>query len=686
MGNRKTRRAQWIKIACALTASAIVLIGRLAPAAPDVSPTTNGPAAATTQPVAPAPANGGPPAAAPATNEPASAPILPAAPAPASSGQSAPAESATPAAPPAATAVTGRIVKISISGNKNISTQAILSVLSQKTGDQYSSDDTDKDRDAIHEMGYFNGEVGLSVTADPAGGVDETYSVVENPVIKKIVFTANTPNGEPSIPAAKLESMMNTKVGQVLNTNIFEADLDRLFDRISGYTAEQGYLIDPSPDLNLDPLTDVLTIPLIEAHIDHIYVTGNHKTKTVVITREMRTKPGDVYNENVLQKDLQRIYNLKLFDNVGPYRTSATEVGKIDLTIPVVEKRSGQVSVGVGYSTRDKLLGRAQLAESNFRGLDETISLTWEVDAVNAGSSVDLAFFEPYLDSRHTSLSVDLFDRALYRFTSDNFGPTVGSTNTYIEQHKGISISVNRPIATSLTAGLSGRVEDVHVNNVQLPSQDLYIRQIGPVAAVGANATQNTKDNDASPATGALRSISVEVGTSSTTTVDNTPGPLVPGVHNFVKGVLDLRQYISLQGPRRPGHFNDPKKVLAIHFLGQVTNRQVPFWEQYFLGGADSVRSLLVDRFWGNNLALVQVELRLPVGKNNNLQAVIFSDAGSAWGSIYQDPQLNQETGFVLSSDVGVGVRFVTPVGPIRLDYAVGSGGGRTQFSIAQTF
>jgi outer membrane protein insertion porin family len=587
---------------------------------------------------------------------------------------------------PQAPALTGKIAKITISGNKNISSDAIMAVMSEKVGDEYSQTSAENDREAIRDMGYFNGEVGLTATQDAAGGIDLTYSVTENPVVKKIVFTANTPSGVPSIPVDDLKAHMDTKEGQVLNANVFKRDLEKLFDRQTGYAREKGYIIDPSPDLNLDPETDVLTIPLIEAHIDHIVIKGNKKTKTVVITREMHSEPGQVLNELALQKDLTNIYNLGLFEQVGPFEETPTDIGKVDITIPVVEKRSGQVSVGVGYSSRSKLVGRAELAENNFRGMGERVSVMWEVDGVDTGNSVDLSFFEPYIDKHHTSLDLDVFDRAVYRFSSDTFAGTVGNNNIYIEQHKGAALGLHRPLSDTLSAGLSLRTETISVNNVQLPPQDLFIRQQGPVSALGFQLSQNTRDNNFSPASGGLRSVSIEFGTSDTTTVNNTPGPLIPGRHNFTKFGMDLRQYISLQGPRKAGDFREPKKVFAVRALVGFTNKQVPFFEQYFLGGPESLRSLQIDQYWGNNLALVQAELRIPIGKDNNLQGVLFSDAGDAWGSIYQDNQLKQHTNFKPSTDVGVGVRLVTPVGPIRLDYAVGSGGGRTQFDIGQSF
>ncbi|MGI4787213.1 MAG: BamA/OMP85 family outer membrane protein [Janthinobacterium lividum] len=593
--------------------------------------------------------------------------------------------------------LTGRISRILIAGNRNINDAAIRGVITSaglRLGDTYTAANAIAARDAVKNMGYFNGDIGLTGAQDPAGGVDITFTVRENPVIKTIKFTANTPNGEPTISAVTLKSLMTTKEGQVLNTNILVRDLDNLFNHTTSYVYQQGFIFDVSSDINIDPLTGVLTIPLVEAHINSIKITGLKKTKPIVVTRELRSQVGDVLDEKKLQKDLTRVYNLGLFDEVGPFDPSSTDVGKVDITVPVTEKRSGQVSVGVGYSSTAKLVGQAQLAENNFRGLGERVSLQWQVGGVDSQSSLELGFFEPYLDKRHTSLDLDLYDKAVYRFDSGSLTggsvDTTGNTNTYVERHRGATFGINRPYGDALTLGITGRSESVTTDNFTVSTADQYIRQKGTVTGVGLRGILSNRDNESAPAAGGLTSLSVEFVGASTEPADSLAvSPLPPGREYFTKLGVDIRRYSSLQGPRKPGNFNQPKRVLATRLLIGTTARDVPFFEQYFLGGADSLRGYDQDRFWGSSLALFQAELRVPVGKDNNFQGVLLFDGGDAWNSIYQVQGLTQHTAFKLEADYGVGIRLVTPIGPIRLDYAIpttGGGSGRTQFSIGQSF
>ena len=716
-------RAQVKRKACAFVVSASLSLTGLTSAAPvwaqdagAMAPGGAAPAPGNT--AVPAPGGAGAPAPnlPPVTNPPIVTPPVATPPVAAPPGNPIPAIPPTPGVPafnpppvnvpgagatdnaPGAPQLTGRVSRVTISGNSNINGDAIRAVLSHaglNLGDAYTANTADAARDAVKGMGYFNGDVEVNAVADPAGGVDVTYTVKENPIVKTIKFTANTPNSEPTIPADKLKSLMETSEGKVLNTNTLVRDLDKLFNHQTGYVRAQGFIFDVSSDINIDPLTGVLNIPLVEAHINSITVKGNKKTKVVVVMRELRSQVGDVLDEHKLQRDLTRVYNLGLFDEVGPFDENSTDVGKVDITIPVTEKRSGQVSVGVGYSSASKLVGRAELAENNFRGLGERVSLQWEVGGVSSQSSLELGFFEPYLDKKHTSLDVDVYDKAVYRFNSGQFtggsNNTTGDNNTYLERHVGGVIGLNRAMSDFLTVGVTGRVENVTTDNVTLQLQDQFIRQDGTVAGLGVRGIFSNRDNEVAPTAGGLRSISYEIVTARTHQSNNlSPSPLAPGRENFGKLGLDLRQYMSLQGPRKPGNFNQPKRVLATRLLIGATARNVPFFEQYFLGGADSLRGYDTDRFWGSNLALFQGELRIPFSnKDNNFQGVLLVDAGDAWNSIYQQQGLQQHVGFQLSADYGVGIRLVTPIGPIRLDYAIpttGSHAGRTQFSIGQSF
>ena len=393
--------------------------------------------------------------------------------------------------------IQGSISAIVIKGNTNISTDAIRAVLLQKVGQPYSDTSAETDRQAIEDMGYFSA-VTFQPQQDSAGTVTETYSVVENPRIAQISITGNT-----VYTTAVLLAKMRTHVNTILNTNTLAQDIQTIVQTYH----DAGYRASISEDINIDPATGILTIPIIEARVSSLTITGNKKTKTFVITREMKTKPGVVYNENVFQKDLTRVYNLGLFDSIAPADISTPDVGKVAITVPVTERRSGQVSVSLGYSTLEKLVGIASLSESNFRGLGETASISWTVGGTYNQSSFEGSFGDPYIDKYHTGFNIDAYDRVVYRFDNSFLSGATqasGNANQYYERQKGGTLTFSRPVNEQTTAYLTGRAESVDANNFQAPLTDSYILQNSNLAGLGVRLANDTRDNVLNPAAGGL--------------------------------------------------------------------------------------------------------------------------------------------------------------------------------------
>jgi outer membrane protein insertion porin family len=123
-----------------------------------------------------------------------------------------------------------------------------------------------------------------------------------------------------------------------------------------------------------------------------------------------------------------------------------------------------------------------------------------------------------------------------------------------------------------------------------------------------------------------------------------------------------------------------------------TTVGNIPFFEQFFVGGAETLRGYLEDRFWGNSMYLASIEYRRPIMKS--IVGVLFVDVGDAFGSesIFRfrnrglRTDFDQHGGIRPFASVGIGLRVATPIGPIRLDFGYGEEGGRTHFSIGHAF
>src|SRR5439155_21456303 len=117
-----------------------------------------------------------------------------------------------------------------------------------------------------------------------------------------------------------------------------------------------------------------LKIPIVEAIVEDVKIEGNKKTKTYVIRRELSLQKGKPFSTSALSKDYSRLDRLGIFETIDERTDAGTEFGKVVPHWTVKERRTGQVSLGIGYSAREKLVGRAELAETIIRGPGEGVN------------------------------------------------------------------------------------------------------------------------------------------------------------------------------------------------------------------------------------------------------------------------------------------------------------------------
>ena len=190
------------------------------------------------------------------------------------------------------------------------------------------------------------------------------------------------------------------------------------------------------------------------------------------------------------------------------------------------------------------------------------------------------------------------------------------------------------------------------------------------------NISYDTRDNVFEPTSGWYHSFSLEKA-----------GGFLGGDYDFTKYNLTLRTYISTQFIEDVVDINSMKKitdtlsegVFALRAMGGIADTDLPSFAAYQVGGMNTVRGYGLGEFSGDKFLVFNVEYRFPLAEN--FQAVLFGDWGQAWD--YKE-SFNLED---LKFGRGIGVRFDTPLGPIRLDYGINEEGeGQTYFSIGHTF
>ncbi len=594
--------------------------------------------------------------------------------------------------PPVAPVDSRTIEEIVVVGNKVLNSEGIITVGGHKKGDPCTAQVLAEIRDNLAKSGNFGmhhpDEQGkwVAVQAEdlPNNKCKVTITVDENDKINEIA-----PTGTGPIKPEEVKALI-TKTN-VYNVEQIAQDAQNIIDLY----VKRGYSIEFGRDLGPDPNNPgVLLLPILVTRVDDIVFSKKHKTKDYVILREMKTKKGDYFNRKVFyERDRAKLINLDLFDDVNFTETSVgTGTGRVKLTISLVEKRTGSISAGVGYSNRQQLIGRAEVSETNFQGRGEGVTLLWETGGAANRNSIELGYTRPWLDKHQTALQINLFDKTVYRFSnslqSADTSLNNNASNRYNEQRRGGTITLSRPIKDTLRAALTARAENVHTDPLALSGVNAEIIQDGPIYSLGASLLRDTRDLVLDPVAGGYQNLSIQAGHAELNKITNANGfpvtQAVTGAVSFSKGSLEWRQYFSLQGRRK--HLTDEKSAIAVRFLAGSALGTLPFFEQFFVGGAETLRGYREDRFWGKYMFLGSIELRQPLARR--LKGVLFADVGDAWGGNYSNVNLEGFTQSVFRPRVGVGlgIRVGTPLGPIRLDYGIGSEGGRTHFSIGNVF
>jgi outer membrane protein insertion porin family len=572
----------------------------------------------------------------------------------------------------------GIVKEIIVTGNKQISKEAITASMRTAVGQQVNQAALEQDKRSIEDMGFFQ-----AVDIQPVLAGDDSWEihvrVSEFSVIKEIRVVGNT-----IMTKQDIENAITLKKGQVFNLKQI-APSTRAISELYG---KKGYLANIDDFGMLEDAPEVLNISVIEYTVGTIKVVGLTRTKESVIRKLLRTQPGDPYNLPRLQRDMARaFYNTNWFEEVHPeVSLSSEEIGKVDITVTVKEGRTGNLNFGIQLDPRSSFAGVLRVSDSNFKGTGQSIGINYLQATTGTGASIDIDYVNPFIDNRQTTLSASAYSRVLYRFAGIGFGSNSSPTddNRYTERRTGGSFALTRPIKETLFGSVQVRAENIKTEDLNTNSTNNFIQQDGDLVILAGGLLSNNRDVDQDPSRGSWWRLLVEPGYSRITRVGGQASSSMLGTNTFLRSSLEYRHYWSPQPPREL-NLDEPRRVVAVRArIGSISGN-VPFFEQFFVGGADTVRGYPEDRFWGKQYATFTVEYRHPLQKAFNL--IAFADYGGAWGGYGGVNKYTQSDRPNFHLGYGLGVSFRTPLGPIRLDFGFNeNGGSRTHFLIGTSF
>ncbi|MBB6048524.1 BamA/OMP85 family outer membrane protein [Armatimonas rosea] len=451
------------------------------------------------------------------------------------------------------------------------------------------------------------------------------------------------------------------------------------FEAIRALYLQRGYPLAQVVNYQLTP-DGALTLTVAEGRIRRIVVEGIHHTRPFVVREALTLREGMVYRTDTVQQDKGRLGRLGIFSEVVvtgrlPEENEIADtdsLGQVDLVVRVKEAQTSNVAATVGYGDQSGLVGFVNLTDANLFGTAQQLSAQWQrfgrVFLDNNGflvqedprTAFDITLQRPSLGPKSLAYGVSIYDQNTIFLPT--FGTPVETLRSY-ERRKGGKLQVGRPLGGVWSAALTARHDSVGYDPVPSrldPPVDALSRARATVGAVGFTVATDTRDRLDSPRIGSLNRLTFE-----------SAGSVLGGNRTFTQTSLDLRRYSPLALPKKPG------SVFAARLLGGTSTGDVPLSEQYFLGGFDLLRGYEFFSVRGDKMLLGSAEVRIPLGADTT--GVAFVDIGNAWL-----PGQSVSAGG-LKTGGGIGLRFQSPVGPIRLDLALGNR-SRTYVSLGQSF
>lgn len=504
--------------------------------------------------------------------------------------------------------------------------------------------DREKLADFYFNNGYLNARIGEPKIERKKEGLYITFPVVEGPRFK---VSSVSLSGEMLMPQAELMKQLKSKPGDWFNRAQVRNDLTYLHDLY----ADRGYAyvsVRPRIRQNREKRTVAISYHLKKGRkvwFERIIITGNTRTRDNVIRRELGVVEGALFSSKALRQSNMRLRRLNFFEDVHITTAKGASPDRMDVKINVKEKRTGNFSVGAGYSTIDNLMLMGQVAESNLFGRGQRL----EFRAAVGGSSnrYTISFTEPWLFDRPVSFGVDVFNwqREYTNYDKDSVG---------------------------------GRIR------FGFPTRFAYTRfyayykyEVADVTDVSDYAATIIKDQRGSHTTSSIKGIlrrdsrnhpwNPNHGSDNSISLEYAGGP-IGGTNAFVKAIADSGWYI-------PVWF---KHVVVLHgragWLTDHSGGDLPIYEKFFLGGINTLRGFdfysvgpkdpaTGDVIGGELMALFNFEYRFPLLAKAGLIGVAFYDTGNAW---------TEDQGWDIGSlrkSVGGGIRWYSPMGPLRLEY-----------------
>ena len=505
----------------------------------------------------------------------------------------------------------------------------------------------------------------VSITPDKKG-IYLTISIREG---KKFTVKDVRLAGELLGKEAELKQLIVLKPGDTFSS----AKLTESTKAIAEILGSYGYAfatINPQPDIRRELSEVDLTLvidPGRRIYVRKVEISGNAKTRDMVIRREMRQFESSWFDSDKIELSKRRLGRLGYFTETDITTEDVPgSPDQVDVNVKVTEKPTGALTIGAGFSSTEKLILSAGINQDNAFGTGTSVGLNASVGKIN--QNFTLSNYDPYFTEDGISRYTDLYYRSskplYYAGDPDYQIKSVGSSLKF-------GVPYTEVDRVFFGTGLEA-FQIQTTSNTPIPYLN-YAQSYG-IAAPGYPGTLTTynvpltvgwardgRDSTLIPSDGSLQQLSGEVGTP---------------VGNMT--------FYRLYGQYQKYHSFSKGNILS--FNGEVGYGQAygsnpyPITKNYYVGGIGSVRGYapgsLGPQYYNTTYAINQptggqskivtnVEYTVPVpgsGVDKTLRTFAFVDGGNAFG---------ENINLVLSYSYGLGISWISPLGPLKFSYGI---------------
>ena len=573
-----------------------------------------------------------------------------------------------------------RIRQISIVGNKAFSDSDLLALLNLRTpgwftwytkADQYSKQKLTGDIEALKSFYLNRGYIEMQV---------ESTQVSITPDKKDIYITINISEGEKyTVSGVKLEGEMLGREaelkplvllqeGDVYSGEKLAESVKRISERLGNF----GYAfanVNANPDINREKKEVAFTVlidPGKRVYVRRMSVAGNTKTRDEVIRREFRQFENSWYDGEKIKLSRDRVDRLGYFKEVNietPEVPGSND--QVDVNVSVVEKPTGNIMLGAGFSSSEKLTITGSIQQANAFGSGNTLGI--DVNTSKLNRTIALSQTNPYFTDDGVSRSYEVFLRTTR--------PPLINTGDYKVQTAGGNIRFGVPFSEVDTVFFGIGAEQTKVETFLDPTT---------LANTSPTLYQTFVHNVAGP--NALTATTLSFPLTAAWQRDSRDSALTPTKGRYQRANLefapigDLRFYRAIYQHQ---YFKPLFRTVTIALNGEfdygrgLGGKPYPVFKNFYAGGIGSVRGYDAgslgplsantgDAVGGASRLIANVELQFPFpgsGNDRSLRWFTFFDAGNAFAE-GERIRLGE-----LRYSAGVGISWISPVGPLKLSY-----------------